>query len=548
MDILGQIVMLLAGCGVFMLGFKLLSEHMEKLAGNGLKSFFNKISNNKFLGLLIGMITTIVIQSSSVTTVMVVGFVNSGIMSLIQATSVIIGANIGTTITSYLAGLSAAGGIASIINYVCLACLFIGVFIEMFAKNDNKKSLGLVLTGLGAVFLGLETMSGSMSFMRDVPEINAFIATLDNPFILLFIGMVFTAIVQSSSAVTSIIVLIAASNPNAFGGTGNAVYFLILGSNIGTCVTAMISSVGASTNARRASLIHLLFNTFGAVIFAVLLLVWKNFSSTLIESWITSKEWQVCAFHTIFNCTCALIFLPLSKYLVKLSEMIVKDKQDGQEKDPSELVFMDKRLAITSSISISMLKKDVFRMADMSMTCLHTAFNAFVKRDIMMIKEIEHQNEQISKLGKNITDALVYVSSHQSSLEIEKQINDLHTNVGDIVRIAELSENFAKYTKKEVNQELYFSEEVIEKLKEMRNLLDTQFASVKSLILDENDEITIDKIEELEEQVDNMRRSLISDHIERLKQGKCKPENNTVFINLVSNLERIGDHIYYIAC
>lgn len=548
MDILGQIVMLLAGCGVFMLGFKLLSEHMEKLAGNGLKSFFNKISNNKFLGLLIGMITTIVIQSSSVTTVMVVGFVNSGIMSLIQATSVIIGANIGTTITSYLAGLSAAGGIASIINYVCLACLFIGVFIEMFAKNDNKKSLGLVLTGLGAVFLGLETMSGSMSFMRDVPEINAFIATLDNPFILLFIGMVFTAIVQSSSAVTSIIVLIAASNLNAFGGTGNAVYFLILGSNIGTCVTAMISSVGASTNARRASLIHLLFNTFGAVIFAVLLLVWKNFSSTLIESWITSKEWQVCAFHTIFNCTCALIFLPLSKYLVKLSEMIVKDKQDGQEKDPSELVFMDKRLAITSSISISMLKKDVFRMADMSMTCLHTAFNAFVKRDIMMIKEIEHQNEQISKLGKNITDALVYVSSHQSSLEIEKQINDLHTNVGDIVRIAELSENFAKYTKKEVNQELYFSEEVIEKLKEMRNLLDTQFASVKSLILDENDEITIDKIEELEEQVDNMRRSLISDHIERLKQGKCKPENNTVFINLVSNLERIGDHIYYIAC
>lgn len=181
------------------------------------------------------------------------------------------------------------------------------------------------------------------------------------------------------------------------------------------------------------------------------------------------------------------------------------------------------------------------------MTCLHTAFDAFVKRDISMIKEIEYQSEQISKLGKNITDALVFVSSHQSSLEIEKQINDLHTNVGDIVRIAELSENFAKYTKKEVNQELYFSDEVIEKLQEMCNLLDTQFETVKSLILEENYEITTDKIEELEEQVDNMRRSLIADHIDRLKQGKCKPENNTVFINLVSNLERIGDHIYYIA-
>ena len=537
---------LLGGLALFLYGMQMMSDGLENAAGDRMERILEKLTSNRFIGVLVGAVITAIIQSSSATTVMVVGFVNSGIMSLVQATSVIIGANIGTTITSYLAGLSAAGGIASIINYLCLACLFVGVFIEMFAKNDNKKSLGLVLTGLGAVFLGLETMSGSMSFMRDVPEINNFIATLDNPFLLLFIGMAFTAIVQSSSAVTSIIVLIAASNPNAFGGTGNAVYFLILGSNIGTCVTAMISSVGASTNARRASLIHLMFNTFGAVIFAVLLLVWKNFSSTLIESWITSKEWQVCAFHTIFNCTCALIFLPLSKYLVKVSTMIIKDKNQ-EAKDSSELVYMDKRLAVASNISVSMLKKDVFRMGDMAMTCLHTAFDAFVKRDTSMIKEIEYQSEQISKLGKNITDALVFVSSHQSSLEIEKQINDLHTNVGDIVRIAELSENFAKYTKKEVNQELYFSEKVIEKLKEMCNLLDVQFETVKSLILEENYEITTDKIEELEEQVDNMRRSLIADHIDRLKQGKCKPENNTVFINLVSNLERIGDHIYYIA-
>ena len=546
MEIFGQIVMLLAGCGVFMLGFKLLSEHMEKLAGNGLKSFFNKISNNKFLGILIGIITTVVIQSSSVTTVMVVGFVNSGIMSLIQATSVIIGANIGTTITSYLAGLSAAGGIASIINYLCLACLFVGVFLEMFAKNDSKKSLGLVLTGLGAVFLGLETMSCSMSFMKEVPEINNFIAQLDNPFLLLFIGMAFTAIVQSSSAVTSIIVLIAASNQNAFGGTGNAVYFLILGSNIGTCVTAMISGVGASTNARRASLIHLLFNTFGAVIFAVLLLVWKGFSETLIESWIVDKEWQVCAFHTIFNFSCGLIFLPLSKYLVKISTIIIKDKETKEEKDPSELVFMDKRLAFASNISVSMLKKDVFRMADMAMNCLDEAFDMFVKRDTSKVDKIELQSEQIAKLGKNITDALVFVSYNQSSLELEKQINDLHTNVGDIVRIAELSENLTKYTKKEVTQELYFSDEILNKLKQMCELLNAQYELVKSRVLDENYDITPAKIEEYEDMIDDMRRNLVAEHIDRLKQGKCKPENNTIFINLVSNLERIGDHLYYI--
>ena len=545
MEIFGQIVFLLAGCGVFMLGFKLLSEHMEKLVGNGLKSFFNKISNNKFLGLLIGLITTVIIQSSSVTTVMVVGFVNSGIMTLIQATAVIIGANIGTTITAYLAGLSAAGGIASIINYLCLACLFIGVFIEMFAKNDNKKSLGLILAGLGAVFLGLETMSNSMSFMREVPEINNFIATLDNPFLLLFIGVAFTAIVQSSSAVTSIIVLITASNQNAFGGTGNAVYFLILGSNIGTCVTAMISGVGASTNARRASLIHLLFNTFGAVIFTVLLLIWKGFSVTLIESWITSKEWQICAFHTIFNCTCALIFLPLSKYLVKIATFILKDKK-VEEKDPSELVFMDKRLAFAPSISLPMLKKDVFRMADMSMNCLHNAFDMFINRDTSKYKEVERQNEVIAKLGKNLTDALVQVSSNQNLIEVEKQINVLHTNVGDIVRIAELSENLIKYTEKEIKQDIYFSDEIVNKLTEMCKLLDVQYSHVKGLSLEGNTSISAEMIESLEDKIDDMRRTLIADHIERLKQGKCKPENNTIFINLVSNLERIGDHIFYI--
>lgn len=546
MDIFGKVVMLLAGCGVFMLGFKLLSQHMEKLAGNKLKSFFNKISNNKFLGLLIGMVTTIVIQSSSVTTVMVVGFVNSGIMSLIQATAVIIGANIGTTITSYIAALNSGAGVfADILNNLLLATLFVGVFLEMFAKSDKKKSLGLILAGLGAVFLGLETMSSSMSFMKEVPAINNFIAGLDNPILLLLIGVVFTAVVQSSSAVTSIIVLIAASNPDAFGGSGNAVYFLILGSNIGTCVTAMISSVGASTNARRASMIHLLFNTFGAVIFSVILLCWKGFSATIIESWITDKVWQIAAFHTIFNCTCAIIFLPLSKYLVKLSTILVPEKKQT-EKNPSELAFMDKRFLSSPNIAVGMIKKDVFRMADMSMETLHIAFDAFVKRDIDTIPSILEKNEQIAQLGKNITNALVSVSSNHGLLDLEKQINDLHTNVGDIARVAELAENLTKYTKKEIDQEIYFSEDVIEKLKEMCSLLDNQYDLVKNIVLDENADADVKMVSEYEDQVDNMRRQLIADHIDRLKQGKCRPENNSIFINLVSNLERIGDHLSFI--
>ena len=545
MYIIGQVVMLLAGCGVFMLGFSLLSTHMEKLAGSSLKTLFNKISNNKILGLLIGMGTTIIIQSSSVTTVMVVGFVNMGIMTLTQVVPVIIGANIGTTITAYLAGISVAGGVADLINYVCLACLFVGVFVEMFSKKDKKKSLGLILAGLGAVFLGLETMSSSMGFIEYIPAVRDFLASFDNPILLLLLGVGFTAIIQSSSVVTSLIVAIVAATPTAFCGSGNAVYFLIFGSNIGTCVTSLISSVGTSTNARRASMIHLLFNTFGAIIFSVMLLIWKDFSKTCLESWINDREWQTCAFHTIFNTTCALIFLPLSGVLVKLSTILIKDKKVQEEKDPSELVYMDKRLLSSPSIAIGMVKKDVFRMADMSMECLDFAFDKFLKRDIDAIPEIEAKTDVISKLGKNITNALVDVSSSQSALDLEKQVNDLHENVGDIVRVAELAENLAKYTRKEVNEDIHFSEDMLEKLKEMCGLLHQQYDLVKNISL-ECVEKSREKVDELEDAIDNMRRSLVSEHIERLSQGKCKPENNAIFINLVSNLERIGDHLSYI--
>ena len=546
MDILGKIVSLLAGCGLFMLGFKLLSTNMEKLAGNGLKTFFNKISNNKLLGLFVGMFTTVVIQSSSVTTVMVVGFVNSGIMSLVQAASVIIGANIGTTITSYIAALSSGADIvADLLNYLFLACLFIGVFVEMFSKKSRVQSLGLILAGLGAVFMGLDAMSGSMKFLQAIPEVQSFIGSLDNPFVLLAIGIGFTAIVQSSSAVTSIIVIIAATNVLAFGGSGNAVYFLILGSNIGTCITAMLSSVGASTNARRASMIHLLFNTFGALIFTVVLLAWPGFSETLIESWIAEKQWQIAIFHTIFNVTCAIIFLPLSKYLVKLASILVKDK-DENEKPVYELAFMDKRLFSSPHIAVDMLNKDIFRMADLSIDTLKFSFEHFVKRDDSVIDEIEKRTENITKLGENITNALVSVSSTHGELSLEKTINNLHTHVGDIVRIAELAENLGKYTRKEVKESLFFSEDILIKLNEMVELIYEQYKYVKLTCL-ENMTQYAEMVNEYEDRIDNMRRELVKAHMERLSQGKCKPENNAVFINLVSNLERIGDHLQFIA-
>ena len=539
-QLIGNIIELFAGCGLFMLGFKILSSNMEKLAGNGLKKFFNKISNNKLLGAGVGALTTIVIQSSAVTTVMVVGFVNSGIMTLIQATSVIIGANIGTTITAYIAALKS---VADVVDWVFLIMLFIGAFLEMFAKSDKKKSLGLILAGLGSIFMGLGVMTSSMKFLQEIESVRSFIGSLNNPFLLFFIGIGFTAIVQSSSAVTSIVVLIAATNPTAFGGTGNAVYFLILGSNVGTCVTALISSVGASVNARRASMIHLLFNAFGAIIFAIILFAWKGFSATVIESWIPQKQWQIAAFHTIFNSACALIFLPLSKYLVKLSVILVKGKEENV-KSITDLQYMDKRLLTSPSIAVDMLKKDVFRMADISMDLLKFSLSGFIARDMNAIEKIEEQSEDIAALGQKITDYLVQVSSLDNSFQVEKQVNLLHKNVADVARISELSENMTKYIKRAVKEDIEFSPEILDKVKNMCELLYKQYENIKAISLDGKKEL-IKNVIVAEDQVDEMRRALVQEHISRLSQGLCKPENNAVFINLVSNLERIGDHLAY---
>ena len=266
MDYVYSVIKILAGCGAFLLGFKLLSDNMEKLAGNSLKSLFNKTSEKKLVGVGMGAVTTAVVQSSAVTTVMVVGFVNAGIMSLNQAAAVIMGANIGTTITAQIVALQALD-----IQTFFMALAFIGMALEMFSKNDKVKICGLALAGLGLVFIGLSVMSGEMVYYKDDVNVQRFLTAIENPFLLLAFGIVLTALVQSSSAVTSVIITMAA-NKLVIGGGGNAVLYIILGSNIGTCVTALISSIGTSVNARRASIVHLLFNVFGVFIFMVLLL------------------------------------------------------------------------------------------------------------------------------------------------------------------------------------------------------------------------------------------------------------------------------------
>lgn len=544
MDYVYSVITILAGCGVFLLGFKLLSDNMEKLAGNGLKRLFNKTSDKKLVGVGLGAAATAVVQSSAITTVMVIGFVNTGIMSLKQAATIIMGANIGTTITAQIVALQAFN-----LNVFFMAFAFIGMAMNMFSKKDKVRLAGIALAGLGIVFVGLDVMSGAMEGERIHAALETVLSKATNPVFLLFIGVAFTALIQSSSAVTTIIIAMAMQGL-IVGGGGNAVLYVILGSNIGSCVTALISSIGTSVNARRASIIHLLFNVIGAVIFMVVLLIFPQFQEKTFERWFSSPETQIAMFHTFFNVLCTLMFLPFTNVLVKLAMLIVPETKTEEKAEETEsgakFVYMDKRFLNSPALAISQLKKETFRMADMAMASLATAFNGFIRRDVSTVEKVAANNEQIADLSKSISDYLVKVSAAGPSLEDEKKISALHNNVGDIVRISELADNLTKYTRKTINENLTFSPVVGTKLSEMYALLQEQYSLVKRIVLMKEYNI-MNESDETEDRVDNMRRSLIADHIDRMQRGECNAENNPVFINLVSNLERVGDHLNYVA-
>lgn len=544
MDYVYSVITILAGCGVFLLGFKLLSDNMEKLAGNGLKRLFNKTSDKKMVGVGLGAAATAVVQSSAITTVMVIGFVNTGIMSLKQAATIIMGANIGTTITAQIVALQAFN-----LNVFFMALAFIGMAMNMFSKKDKVRLAGIALAGLGIVFVGLDVMSGAMEGEMIHAALETVLSKATNPVFLLFIGVAFTALIQSSSAVTTIIIAMAMQGL-IVGGGGNAVLYVILGSNIGSCVTALISSIGTSVNARRASIIHLLFNVIGAVLFMVVLLIFPQFQEKTFERWFSSPETQIAMFHTFFNVLCTLMFLPFTNVLVKLAILIVPEtKTEEKAEEPesgAKFVYMDKRFLNSPALAISQLKKETFRMADMAMASLATAFNGFIRRDVSTVENVAANNEKIADLSKSISDYLVKVSAAGPSLEDEKKISALHNNVGDIVRISELADNLTKYTRKTINENLTFSPVVGTKLSEMYALLQEQYSLVKRIVLMKEYNI-MNESDETEDRVDNMRRSLIADHIDRMQRGECNAENNPVFINLVSNLERVGDHLNYVA-
>lgn len=536
------VLYMLAALGAFLIGFKLLSENLQKVANKGLRKLFDKTSKSKIAGVGIGAGATILMQSSGATTVMVIGFVNAGMMSLYQATATIMGANIGTTVTTILLAV----GMANVGKYF-MVFAFLGIFISMIVSNNKAKSWGLTAAGFGLVFFGLSIISACSNTLKDNEAIlNLFKSSISpaflEPFALLLIGAVITAVMQSSTAVNAILLSMVAAGIQ-IGSGGNAILYIVLGTNIGTCVTALISSMGASTNAKRAALIHFLFNFIGSLIFLISLMLWKGFMNDFWVKIIPTAEMQLALFHLAFNSICTIIFLPLTSVFVKTTELLIKDKK---KKEPMRITFMDERILSTPTVAIAQLQKETVSMGNKCMDSLEESFNAFMERDTSVGEKIHAENDDISLISKQITDYLIKVSGSNVSLHDDQRISILHHALADMLRISEISDNIVKYTASTVNKSLVFSDGVMEQVRVMFDKLKTMFRLAIAIFETYNKE-GFAELEEIEDSVDNMRRSLIEGHIKRLNEGACSPENSAVFINLVSNLERVGDHITFIA-
>ena len=531
-DILFFIVKLIAGTGVFLVGVHLLTENIEQLATNKIKELFGKTAGKKLVNVGIGALATALIQSSGVTTVLIVGFVNIGIITLSQATAMIMGANIGTTITAQIAALSAF----PITTYIqVLAGL--GILTTMMCRQEKTRQVGFILAGLGLIFVGLSIMSDSMKANRDT--IQLIFENVTNPFLLFFLGIALTALVQSSSAITSVIIAMSVAGLR-IGTGGNEMLFIILGTNIGSCVTALMSSFGAATNARRASMIHLMFNTFGSVIFMVILLAFPGFMRATFGRWFASPATQIAMFHTFFNLICTVIFLPLSEGFVMISQKIIPEA-----KTEEAFTYLDERMLLTPALAIEQLKKEIVVLGDCAMDAFDTAYRAFCRKDKGAAAQVL---EKIDKAQEKSNQIMAYVikTSAVAGESAEKEVSIVHNNVADIMRIAEIADNFVKYTERLCDNQLSLSETAAAGTNEMVDTIHKLFQFTKELILT-GDLSLLPHIDSIEDKIDNYRKNLIDGHIERVNTGVCTPAISSVYINMVSNLERLGDHITYVA-
>ena len=512
MEILTSILMLLAGIGVFMIGMHLMSEGLERSAGKGMKRLFNHLTGNRLAGVGVGALVTVIVNSSAATTVMAIGFVNAGVMTLTQAASIIMGANIGTTATGFLISLGSLN-----INLYASALAFVGVMMTFF-KSDNVKKVGGILCGLGLMFVGLNAMSGAFSGDSPIKEVmaSAFRA-VDFPLLLILIGMAFTALIQSSTATTAIVITLTGAGAMEVASG----LFVILGTNIGTCVTAILASVGTSTNSRRTAFFHLLFNVIGSVIFTIVIWIFRD-PVVSIMARLGDPAWQIAWFHFAFNLITTIILLPFINQFVKITELVVREKPAPKEEE-MKLRYVDDRLLQTPPIAVAQVAKEIVYIAGVAKENLAASVNAVLTLDASCRDEVEKNEARINYTYHMVAKYLIALAGNSLSASDERLVGAYHHVISDIERIGDYSENFVEQAEEMNEQNVAFSDSAIAELRQMYNKVIEMF-DLSVEIFSTRNRSMLDRIASIEEEVDRMKDDLGASHIERLNAGECAVE------------------------
>ena len=525
-------ISLLGGLGLFLYGMNLMAEGLQKSAGDKLKKIVEKLTSNTVMGVLVGTVVTAIIQSSSAATVMVVGFVNAGIMSLSQAIGVIMGANIGTTVTAQLVSFK--------LEAIAPVALGIGIILYLFSKKEKTKELATILLGFGILFTGMEFMKDAVKPLAEYEGFRrALIYFGEHQFLGIIAGFAITGIIQSSSASMGMLIALASQGLIPLSSALPILY----GDNIGTCVTSLLSSIGASRNAKRAATMHLTFNVIGTLIFVLIL----NYPISALVKWLdpTDAARQIANAHTIFNVVNVLILLPFAKYIVKIVLKIMPITEEESEVTAATK-YLDERIIQTPSIALGNTVKEVSRMGQKANKALEYSMNSLINKSMTDVEKTEKYEEHVNLLQKEILNYLLKLSKSPLNDEERNKVDLLFNTVNDIERVSDHAENISELSRLAIEKDLQFSDTALEEMNNIYSKAKENF-NIALKGLESYDKSIISKVYEIEDEVDALDKLYRKKHIERLNNGKCTIDSGVLFLDLLTNLERISDHSCNIA-
>ncbi len=563
LTIIENFLFMLGGVAALIIGINILGNNLERAAGKHMRRMMAKATKNRFVGVGTGVAVTALVTSSGATTVMIVGFVNVGLMTLTQAVPVIMGANIGTTITAFITAISTTGGgLQTAAIFASLA--FVGVLMNMLSKKDIVKYIGMILAGLGLIFIGMHTMSSSMGNLTaeyilqgDTAVLNPIADAIKGIFralganggtltwqipVLFILGAALTGLVQSSAAVTAIVMSLAASGAVDL----RFAMFVILGTNVGTCLVALLSSIGTSVNAHRTAVVHFCFNVIGGLLFIIPLSipVVSGALCSFLQSAIPNPAIQIAVFHMFFNIVTTALLLPFINALVKLACVIVPDKKKQEEAEPMQI--LDERLLKTPAIAVGQTRSEIVKMGSLAFANYKRSLDMLLSYKMDGMDEFNQTENEINSLNKYITQFLIKLSAQEISEIDEKKVSSFYHVTSDIERIGDYAENITEYAQQMIDANVTFSDHAVEEIREMDLHITELYKNVELTFANHNLN-HIAEVENEEAATDAMCKKMQKSHIRRTNNGHCTPEAGSVYLQLAVNMERIGDHMHNIA-